>query len=232
MSRVGKAIQQQRMKKGITPKQLGKKCGVSEAFILDIEGGKKIINEKLLAQISKVLGGNLEENMVLEAPPQEKKEQETLEKKPQKFMETTSSKRREVEPLAQWGEALSNIIKQIPIYDMAMVDRKGYKSFPIIDKKVEGFHPDKLIYIQLEDDTLSEYRMKKGDRCLIYLNHEPMNGTFQLVEYDKKTYLRKVKRVEGNKIKLIKGTADSQAVIKEMKDIKILGKLIRVEIDF
>jgi len=113
-----------------------------------------------------------------------------------------------------------------------MVNITGYKSFPIIDKKVEGFNPDKLVYIELSDDSLSQYRMKKNDRCLIYLNQELKNNSFHLVEYDNKKYLRKVRRVEGNKIQLIKGTIDDAAVIKNMKEIKIIGKLIRVEIDF
>lgn len=232
MSRVGQRIKEERTKKGMTPKQLGKKCGVAESFIMDIESGRKILNEKLLAQISKVLDANLEETMVLEASAEEKKVQESLEEKPQKFMETSSVKRREVEPLAQWEEAFSNIIKQVPIYDMKMNNIKGYKSFPIIDKKVEGFNPDKLVYIHLPDDSLYQYRMKKGDRCLIYLNHEPIHGTFQLVEYDNKRYLRKVKKIEGNKIQLIEGTQDGNAIIKDLKEIKVLGRLIRVEIDF
>lgn len=232
MSRIGQRVKEERIKKGMTPKQLGKKCGVAESFIIDVETGKKILNEKLLAQISKVLGSNLEESMILEATSEEKNQQTTSEKKPQKLLETSSIKRKEVEPLAQWEEALSNIIKKVPIYDMEITNIKGYKSFPIIEKKVEGFNPDKLVYIILPDDSLNQYRMKKGDRCLIYLNHEPINGSFQLVEYNNRRYLRKLKRIENNKVQLIEGTQEGKAVIKDLKEIKILGKLLRVEIDF
>ncbi|AKL94768.1 transcriptional regulator XRE family [Clostridium aceticum] len=232
MSRVGDRIREERTKKGVSPKQLGKKCGVTESFILDIESGRKIVNEKLLSQISKALGSNLEESMVLEASTEDKKEKDVIGNKPQKLMPSTPVKRKEVEPLAQWEEALSNIIKKVPIYDMQMTAIKDYKSFPIIDKKVEGFHPDKLIYIELSDDLLTQYRMKKGDRCLIYLNQEFINGAFQLIEYDDKRYLRKLKKTEGNKVQLIEGTGDGKALVKNIKDIKILGRLIRVEIDF
>ncbi|AOY77986.1 helix-turn-helix domain-containing protein [Clostridium formicaceticum] len=230
MSRVGDRIKEERVKKGITPKQLGKKCGVTESFILDIESGRKIINEKLLSQISKVLGSNLEESMVLEVSFDDKKE--TTEKKSQKLIPSSSIKRPEVEPLAQWEDALSNIIKKIPIYDMQMTAIKDYKSFPIIDKKVEGFHPDKLIYIEISDDLLTQYRIKKGDRCLIYLNQEFTNGAFHLIEYDDKKRLRKLKKAEGNnKIQFVEGL-DGKALIKDRKEIKVLGKLVRVEIDF
>ncbi|MCC5912364.1 MAG: helix-turn-helix transcriptional regulator [Clostridiaceae bacterium] len=233
MSRVGKRVQEERIKKGMTPKQLGKKCGVSESFILDVESGKKIINDKLFGKISNVLGGNLEENMMLQASSEEdNKQEETIQRKTQDPVKPTLLKRKEVEPLAQWGEAFSNIIKQVPIYDLEMTTIKSYKSFPIIDKKVEGFHPDKLIYVELEDDTLQQYRMKKGDQCLIYLNHEIINNSFQLVEYDNKRYLRKIKKVDGNNVQLIAGVQDGKAILKNPKDIKVLGRLIRVEIDF
>ena len=232
MSRVGQMIKEARMKKGMSPKQLGNKCGVSESFILEVERGTKIINEKLIAQISKVLGANLEENVVLEVPREEEKPKEVIKKKPQSIVDRVSVNRTDVEPLDQWSEALSNIIKKVPIYDIGLSNVKGYKDFPIIDKKVEGFNPDKLVYVELSDDNMSKYRMKKGDRCLIYLNHEFMNNTFQLVEYDNKKYLRKVKKQEGNKIQLIEGTKDDNFIIKDMKEIKIIGRLIRVEIDF
>ncbi|SCY79682.1 helix-turn-helix domain-containing protein [Alkaliphilus peptidifermentans] len=231
MSRVGKRIQDERIKKGMTPKQLGKKCGVAESFIIDIEGGRKIINEKLFAQISKALGTDLEEAMIL-APNEDEKREEKIERKLPKPTADRSIKRNDIEPFAQWGEALSNIIKQIPIYDVEMVSIRGYKAFPVIDKKVEGFNPDKLIYIEAADDSLSQYRIKRNDRCLIYLNHEFMNGSFHLLEYDNKRYLRRIKKVDGNKVQLIEGTGDKKPIIIDVKGIKILGRLIRVEIDF
>jgi transcriptional regulator with XRE-family HTH domain len=227
MSRVGEKLKEERLKKGMTPKQLGKKCGVTESFIVDIETGKKIVNEKLLSQISKALGVNLEEDMVPEVHMEEAK---TNQSKPMKVAEVVPQRRVEVVPLDQWEDALSNIIKKVPIYDMAMEKIKGYKNFPIIERKVEGFHPDKLIYIEISDDTMGQYRIRKGDRVLVYLNHEFVNGAFQLVEYEGKGRLRKLKKVEGNKIQLFEG--EGQGVIKEMKDIKVIGRVIRVEIDF
>jgi len=232
MSRVGKRIQEERIKKGLSPKQLGKKCGVAESFILDIESGSKIINEKVLAQISKVLGTNLEESMSMTEAIKEEKVQKTIQKKPQNFTAKSSGGRSEVQPLPMWEDALSNIIKKIPIYDIEMTSIKGYKSFPIIDKKVEGFNPDKLIYIQLADDILTQFRIKKGDRCLISLNHELKNNSFNLIEYNKKKYLRKVRKVDGNKLQLMSGTSEDKVVVKDIKEIKVLGRLIRVEIDF
>jgi len=61
MSRVGDRIKQVRESKEISQKQLGKKIGVSESFINEVEMGKKVINEKFLEKISKILGEEIED---------------------------------------------------------------------------------------------------------------------------------------------------------------------------
>ena len=42
MSRLGDTIRTARLNSGMTPKALGKKCGVAESFILDVEAGTRI----------------------------------------------------------------------------------------------------------------------------------------------------------------------------------------------
>ena len=64
MSRVGDKIKQVREAKAISQKQLGKKIGVSESFINEVEMGKKVINEKFLEKISKILGEEIEDTSV------------------------------------------------------------------------------------------------------------------------------------------------------------------------
>lgn len=214
------------MKKGMSPKQLAKKCGVAEIFILDVESGKRIVNEKLLEQISKVLGKNIEEEIIAEPSNDEKKEINKRVKVEEKI-----HKREMIVPLEPWEDALSNIIKKIPIFDINMQEIKGYKSFPIINKKVEQFHPDKLAYIEMADDMLMGFRICKKDKVLLYLNQELINNSFALVEYDGKRRLRKVKRVEGHKIELISYKHEVQKVIKNLKDVKIIGRGIRVEME-
>ena len=228
MSRVGKRIKEERVKKGISPKQLGQKCGVAESYIIDIESGKKIINDKLISQISKILGVNLDDNIIDEAPKQQENTQTSNAKVQSKL---SPIKRTEVEPLPQWELAFSNIIKEVPIFNIELTNIKGHKSFPIIDKKVEGYNPDKLIYVEAPDDSLNQYRIHKGDRCLIYLNQEIVNGSFQLVEFDKTKSIKKIKRIDGSNIQLIDGIKNEKSVVKNSKDIKILGKVIRIEID-
>ncbi|WP_129600872.1 helix-turn-helix domain-containing protein [Anaerophilus nitritogenes] len=222
MSRVGDQIKEERIKKGITPKQLGKKCGVAESFIIDIETGKKIINEKQLKQIEKILGKNFEESVSFSI--EEKKE----EIKP--IIKEKIIPRKDVKPLDQWEDALCNIIKKIPIYDLNMDKIKGYKYFPIIDKKVEGVHPDKLMYIQVLNDDLKEFRICRGDNILIYLNSEIVNHSIAFIEYKGKKQLRKIKKIDTNKIEMM-SLGDSKKDVVFIKDIKVIGRGIRVEMN-
>ncbi|WP_053955530.1 helix-turn-helix domain-containing protein [Inediibacterium massiliense] len=222
MSRIGDQIKEERIKKGMTPKQLGKKCGVAESFIIDIETGKKIINEKQLKQIEKILGKNFEESVSFSI--EEKKE----ETKPI-FKEKTVH-RRDVNPLDQWEDALYNIIKKVPIYNLNMDKIKEYKYFPIIDKKVEGLNPEKIIYIQVPNDDLKEFRICRGDYILIYLNSEIVNHSIGLIEYEGKKQLRKIKKIDANQIEII-SLVDSKRDVVSIKDIKVIGRGIRVEMN-
>ncbi|MFZ5966711.1 MAG: S24 family peptidase [Bacillota bacterium] len=226
MSRIGERIKQERMKQSISPKQLGKKCGVSESFIIDIESGKKIINEKLSEKIGKVLGVNFDENLVTEP-----KEEETIIRKEPKKQEIQLKGREFVEPLAPWEDALSGIVRKIPVFDIEMKNILEYRSFPIIDKKIEGYNPDKLLYISVPDDSLKEYRMMKGDRILVYLNQEVINHSFVLAAYDGKNRIRKLKRVDGNHLSFFTKENDPKAERVNAKEVKIIGRCVRVEFD-
>jgi transcriptional regulator with XRE-family HTH domain len=48
MSRLGQKVKEIRIKKGLTPKALAKKAGVSESFLLEAEDGRKILNDGLV----------------------------------------------------------------------------------------------------------------------------------------------------------------------------------------
>jgi len=55
MNRLGAEIGRLRKELGITQKQLAKLVGVSEGFIIDVESGRRILNEDLIKKFSRVL---------------------------------------------------------------------------------------------------------------------------------------------------------------------------------
>ena len=55
MSRVGEKIKEARLKAGMTQKALGKKLGVAEKFINEVEIGRKIVQESFIEKAAKIL---------------------------------------------------------------------------------------------------------------------------------------------------------------------------------
>ena len=56
MSRLGDLIRTERIRQKLTPKQVAKKCGVSESYLLAVEAGTKIIADDQARRILKSIG--------------------------------------------------------------------------------------------------------------------------------------------------------------------------------
>ena len=83
MSRVGEKIKEARLKAGMTQKALGKKLGVAEKFINEVETGRKIVQESFIEKAAKVLNTDLNDvSMVVtdEALMEERKITEVAKK--------------------------------------------------------------------------------------------------------------------------------------------------------
>lgn len=216
MSRVGKRIQDARMRTGVSAKQLAKKLGVSESFINEVESGKKIINEDLIKRVEKTLEINLDEEIFTEVT-------EPVEN----LKEVESSK----VVNKQMEDAFSHILKKIPVCDLYFKEIFDYKYLPILDKRVEGFNGDKIIYIKVPDDSMRGFRIQKGDRLIVYQNQEAVNNSIVLLEVDGKRYIRQIKRLDSNKILIISHSNDLKTETKDVKSINIIGRCIKLEVE-
>ena len=56
MSRMGDTIRGARLQAKMTEKALGKKCGMAENVIKDIESGRRIVSDDQAQRILKILG--------------------------------------------------------------------------------------------------------------------------------------------------------------------------------
>ena len=56
MSRLGDLIRTERIRQKMTPKQVAKKCGVSESYLLAVEAGTRIIADDQARRILKSIG--------------------------------------------------------------------------------------------------------------------------------------------------------------------------------
>ena len=220
MSRLGEKIKGLRIEAGISQKQLGKKLGVSESFVNEVESGRKVINQNLIDRIGKVLGKNLNDitmSFEEEVYKEEKDNKYNNEPKKEKVSEV-------------WDEAFGSVLKNIPIYKYDLNKALGSKQLPLVGNKVEGYAQDKVFYIEIQDDEMIGFRMAKGDLAFAHMTHEIENNCICLIEYGGIRKVRQIKKLDSNKVLLISNPNSVRAKTIEMRDLKVIAKLHRLEI--
>ena len=221
MSRVGQRIKDARLKSGMSQKMLAKKLGVAEKYINDVETGRKVVQESFIDKAAKILNTDLNDiNMVVtdEALMEERKTLE-VNKKPKK-----------IEVTEVWNDAFASVLKSVPIFDYALNNIKGKKELPVRSNKVEGFPQDKVLYIEIQDNDMSGFRMLKGDLAFAHLVKEPgNNGTF-LIQYKGERIIRQLKSLGNSKYLLVSNGGALMTETATVKDFEVIAKLERIEI--
>lgn len=236
MSRIGQEINKLRLQKGMTHKQLAKKLGVSEGFVLDIESGKKIISDDMIGRVSKALDFELgpiglfasEEKF---SPDRNEAATGTGSRSASGVKAADTVSKAVPQPVQEvWDDAFGNILKTVPVYGYRMDKLIDKKLLPIEKNKVEGFQKEKVFYLNIEDSDMSGFRISKGDRAFSVLTNEIENDGIYFIEYNATRAVRQVKRLQGDKFLLVynKGNLITETV--GIKDIKVLARLIKLEI--
>lgn len=222
MSRVGEKIKAARLNSGMTQKALAKKLGVAEKYINDLEMGRKVAQESLINKASKILNTDLNDISIVmtdEALMEERKNTLNVKKKPEK-----------VEVNEVWNDAFSSVLRAVPIYDYNLNTAKGRKELPVHSNKVEGFPQDKVLYLEIQDNEMSGFRMIKGDLAFAHLVKEISNNGIFLVDYKGKRKVRQIKSLGNSKLLLVSNGGSLITETVESKEISVIAKLERVEI--
>ena len=225
MSRVGERIKEARLKSGMTQKALGKKLGVSDKYINEIEMGKKVVQESFIDKAAKILNADLNDiSMVItdEALEQEARTNKVIEKKiiPKVISEVSDV----------WTDAFSSVLKKVSIYDYSLGTPIGGKELPNYSNKVEGYPADKVLYLKVENNDMAGFRIMKGDLAFGHLVKEFSNNGIFLIEYKGERILRQIKTIGNSKVLLV---SNQGAVITEtvaISSIVVIAKIERIEI--
>ena len=226
MNRLAEQIKKARIQAKLSEKALAKKCGISESYLRDIESGRKVIKEDIAENILKKLGKSMdfmsmpEETSVDDTGNQPVRKKETPKEELQNY---------DLKPTGAWQKALGNLVKTYPVQRMDSRKVVGEKSLPLMGNKVEGYHPDKLLFIEVTDNSLQGFRIKKGDVVTVLDTQEIENGAFYLINVEKGRMIRKLRKEGSGKISLFQGLEGESAVTKKKDQLKIIGKCIKVE---
>lgn len=222
MSRVGQRIKEARLKSGMSQKVLAKKLGVAEKYINDVELGRKVVQEAFIDKAAKILNADLNDiNMVVtdEALMEERK---TLE---------VNKKTKKVEVAEVWNDAFASVLKSVPIFDYTLNSIKGKKELPVHSNKVEGFPQDKVLYIEIQNNDMSGFRMVKGDLAFSHLVKEPSNNGIFLLDYKGERIIRQLKSLGNSKYLLVSNGGALLTETVTIKDFEVVAKLERIEIN-
>ncbi len=225
MSRVGEKVKKARLENKLTQKQLGKKLGVSETFINEVETGKKILNEKLIDRISKVLNTDINDiSMYSEEPVYD----ETPKKAPENKSFKEHKDNKEVNEI--WNKAFGDVLKNVPIYDYSLSNVLSFRQMPVYSNKIEGYPQDKVFFISIEDDDMLGFRIAKGDLAFCHAIKEVQNNSIYLLEINNERFVRQVKKLDSTKILLVSNKASVKAETVNIKEAHVLGKVDKIEI--
>ena len=214
MSRVGERIKEAREKSGMTQKALAKKLGVAEKFVNEVETGRKIINESLISKVSKVLNTDLNDiNMVVT--------DEELQKELKAEKQVRQTKPAEVNEV--WNQAFGSVLKNVPI--------KGYKQLATASNKIDGHTANKVFYLKIENNDMTGYRIQENDLALCYSIKEIENNSICLVEFNGKRVIRQIKKLDNVKALLISNNGSMRTETANIKEVKAIAKLYRIEFD-
>ncbi|MBR5547622.1 MAG: helix-turn-helix domain-containing protein [Clostridia bacterium] len=237
MSRLGDLLHTERLRRKMTLKQVAKLGGVSEGYLKDVEEGKRIIADDQARRILKKMGlkEHNEAGFSLEDIAATVDVETIAPKKPAiskpaaRDSETVyQSKAEETVSGGIWLDALTSVLKRVPVYN-AVMKEVGHRLLPIMDGKIEGSAPDKVFYLSAPDDSMRGFRILREDQCLIVPSNSPIDGAIMLVEYNHHRCIRKVKKLDGMNVLLQSYDREYNAEAAALPEITFIGRVVRVE---
>ncbi len=239
MSRLGDLIRTERLRAKMTPKQVAKKCGVAESFIVAVEAGTRIIADDQARRILKTIGlrEQTEADFTLDdiaatvdlasVQPQMAQAAKPRPKETEKV--ATTEEKSEGVVGSVWLDALTSVLKHVPVMN-AVMKPVDHRLLPIQGGKIEGANPDKVFYFLAPDDSMRGFRIHSGDLALIVPAQSPVDGAIMLVEYNSHRCLRKVKKLDHMQVLLQSYDREYDAVTANLNEITFLGRAVKLEI--
>jgi len=237
MSRLGDLIKLERNRQKLTLRQVAKKSGVSEQYLLDVEAGTRIIADDQARRILKNMGmrEQTEADFTLDDIASTVDLQSAVPQL-QRAMRTAKEKKPEAEAAPAdpgvngsiWLDALSGVLKHVPVYN-AVMKEVGHRLLPVTDGRIEGAAADKVYYFTAPDNDMRGYRVVRGGIVLIVPAASPVDDALMLIQTPQGRALRKVKRLEGFRVMLQRYDTECESEIKNLNEVTFAGRCVRLE---
>ena len=212
MSRLGDLIRTERVRQKLTPKQVAKKCGVSESYLMAVEAGTRIIADDQARRILKAIGlkQQTEAEFTLDdiaatvdlVQVQPKMAAAAAKKPERKEAEVVATSLEEGVAGSVWLDALASVLKRVPVMN-AVMKPVSYRLVPVENGRIEGANPEKVFFYLAPDDSMRGFRIHKGDIVLTVPANSPVDGAIMLLNHNEHRYLRKIKVLDDHTVLLL-----------------------------
>ncbi|MDW7662844.1 MAG: helix-turn-helix domain-containing protein [Bacillota bacterium] len=219
MNRLAQKIKDARIKAKMTEKELAAKAGIQLSYLLQVESGKKVINEQMAEKILSVMGEEIQ--FITEDQPV-----------PEKTKVKVAPAREAMKPItpnAQWESVLAGVIQKYPVTGESSGKVLDYKELSIVHKKIDGIHFEKIMFVKVEQADLPGLRIKKGDVISLHMMNTVENDSIYYLEVGGIRQIRMVRMDSNRKLQLLTGINDHNPQVFNPVDVKVIGKCIKVE---
>lgn len=242
MSRLGDEVARMRMAKGLTQKQLAKQAGVAEAYIQEVEAGKRVMNDQLATRISKLLDGHFGSEAPDMPEPQPKRPpvkavapQRTAAARPGGQLvystETADTESKGVPSENRiWAEAFGQMLREVPVFDPHMNHQTTNRTMAVVSGKIEGQPKDKVFWVEVADNDMIGYRIQRTDVVFGVSTSVVAEDGFYFVEWNGQRAIRHLKTIPGGMIQVSchKGAPVRETLAANL--VRVLGRMLRVEV--
>ena len=236
MSRLGDLIRTERIRQKMTPKQVARKCGVSESYLVAVEAGTRIIADDQARRILKAIGLKQQTEAeftlddiaaTVDLAQVQPRLAEAVKKPPKKEAELAASSEDEGVAGSVWLDALQSVLKRVPVMN-AVMKPVAYRLVPVENGRIEGANPDKVFFYLAPDDSMRGFRIHKGDIVLTVPAQSPVDGATMLMNYNEHRYLRKVKVLDDRQVLLQSYDREYEAETVPINEIGFLSRAVQV----
>ena len=236
MSRLGDLIRTERIRQKLTPKQVAKKCGVSESYLMAVEAGTRIIADDQARRILKTIGLKQQTEaeftlddiaVTVDLAQVQPRLAEAVKKPPKKEAELAASSQEEIVAGSVWLDALQSVLKRVPVMN-AVMKPVAYRLVPVENGRIEGANPEKVFFYLAPDDSMRGFRIHKGDVVLTVPAQSPVDGAIMLMNYKEHRYLRKIKILDDRNVLLQSYDRAYEAETVPISDIGFLSRCVQV----
>ena len=238
MSRLGDLIRTERIRQKLTPKQVARKCGVSESYLLAVEAGTRIIADDQARRILKTMGlrQQNEAEFTLDdiaatvdlVQVQPRMAAAAVKQKPKEAVKVAETEEKEEGVAGSvWLDALQSVLKRVPVMN-AVMKPVNYKLVPVENGRIEGANPDKVFFYLAPDDSMRGFRIHKGDVVLTVPAQSPVDGAIMLMNYKEHRYLRKIRMLDDQRVLLQSYDREYEAETAYIQEIGFLSRCVQV----